>query len=125
MSLEKIYDYIAAGGNYSPEESPGSPLSYKLNYVKEGFPAANVVLATEYQSRNCDVAYPEYLATIVNITGTQFTDTEVNGKLRVKMWVGGERLDINENGIDDGKTWSVDTDNFVDVQNNKTHTINE
>ncbi|HAF76592.1 MAG TPA: hypothetical protein DCG42_04655 [Maribacter sp.] len=124
-NLEKIYDYIAAGGNYSPEESPGSPLSYKLNYVKEGFPAANVVLATEYQSRNCDVAYPEYLATIVNITGTQFTDTEVNGKLRVKMWVGGERLDINENGIDDGKTWSVDTDNFVDVQNNKTHTINE
>ncbi|PHN95093.1 hypothetical protein CSC80_07135 [Maribacter sp. 6B07] len=124
-NLEKIYDYIAAGGNYSPEESPGSPLSYKLSYVKEGFPAANVVLATEYQSRNCDVAYPEYLATIVNITGTQFTDTEVNGKLRVKMWVGGERLDINENGIDDGKTWSVDTDNFVDVQNNKTHTINE
>ncbi|MBS9463027.1 thiol-activated cytolysin family protein [Flagellimonas sp. 389] len=123
-SLSKIYDFIAEDGNYS-QDSPGSPLSYKLSYVKEGFPAANVVLATEYQARNCDVAYPEYLATIVNITGTQASDTEVNGKLRVKMWVGGERLDINDNGIDDGKTWSVDTDNFVDVQDNKTHTINE
>jgi thiol-activated cytolysin len=96
-----------------------------LRYVKEDFPVAKVVLSTEYQIRNCDVAYPEYDATISKITGTQPSDTEVNGKLRVKMWVGGKRLDINNNGIDDGKTWSVSKNNAVDVQNDKTKDINE
>ena len=85
-SLSKIYDFIAEGGNYSAD-SPGAPLAYKLSFVKDGFPAANMVLATEYQVRNCDEAYPEYLAVISKITGTQFTDTEVNGYLRVRMTV--------------------------------------
>ena len=121
---QDVYDYITEGGNYS-KDSPGAPLAYKLRYVKEGFPVAKVVLSTEYQIRSCDLAYPEYLAVISKITGTQPSDTEVNGKLRVKMWVGGKRLDINNNGIDDGKTWSVNQDNHVDVQNDKTHTISD
>jgi thiol-activated cytolysin len=123
-SPKDVYDFIAEGGNYS-KDSPGAPLAYKLRYVKEGFPVAKVILSTEYQIRDCDVAYPEYLAVISKITGTQPSDTEVNGKLRIKMWVGGKRLDINNNGIDDGKTWNVDKRNSVDVQNDKTHTIND
>jgi len=121
---QDVYDFIAEGGNYS-KDSPGAPLAYKLRYVKEDFPVAKVVLSTEYQIRDCDLAYPEYLAVISKITGTQPSDTEVNGKLRVKMWVGGERLDINNNDIDDGKTWSVSSKNYVEVQNDKTHTIND
>ena len=123
-SPEDVYKFIVEGGNYS-KDSPGAPLAYKLRYVKEGFPVAKVVLSTEYQVRDCDVAYPEYDATILKITGTQPSDTEVNGNLRVKMWVGGKRLDINNNGIDDGKTWSVSKNNAVDVQNDKTKVINE
>ena len=120
---QDVYDFIAEGGNYS-KDSPGAPLAYKLRYVKEGFPVAKVILSTEYQIRDCDLAYPEYRAVISKITGTQPTDTEVNGKLRVKMWVGGKRLDINNNGVADGKTWSVNKKNYVEVQNDKTHTIN-
>ncbi len=123
-SLSKIYDFIAEGGNYS-KDSPGAPLAYKLSYVKQGFPAARIVLATEYQVRNCDLAYPEYFAVISKITGTQATDTEVNGYLRLRMTVGGERLDFNNNGLEDGETWRVSKEEFVDVQDNKTHDIED
>ncbi|AKA36408.1 thiol-activated cytolysin family protein [Flagellimonas lutaonensis] len=123
-SLSKIYDFIAEGGNYS-KDSPGAPLAYKLSYVKQGFPAARVVLATEYQVRNCDLAYPEYYAEILKITGSQLTDTEVFGKLRVKMWVGGERLDINNNGIDDGKTWDRKEEDFVEVRKTRSYTVKD
>lgn len=120
----QIYEYIAEGGNYS-NDSPGAPLAYKLSYVKEGFPAAKVVLSTEYQIRDCDVAYPEFQVTIDKITGTQPSDTEVNGSLNMKMKVGTDYLDINNNGIDDGPYWNRGTSNFVDVQNDKTHNIGE
>lgn len=111
----EVYNFIAEGGNYS-KDSPGAPLAYKLNYVKDGFPVAKVVLATEYQIRDCDLAYPEYQVTIDKITGTQPSDTEVNGNLNMKMKVGTSYLD-------GGPTWSRTTSNFVDVQNDKTHTI--
>lgn len=121
---DKVYEFIADGGNYS-KDSPGFPLAYKLKFVKQGFPVAKVVLATEYQVRDCDLAYPEFLATIVKITGTQPSDAEIYGKLRIKMWVNGERLDANGNNVDDGKTWNFAKADAVDVQNDKTHTINE
>jgi len=117
-SLSKIYDFIAEGGNYS-QDSPGSPLSYKLSYVKEGFPVANVVLATEYQVRNCDVAYPEFLVAIKSITTTQPSDIELYGEVGIRMYVGGELLDINENGYRDGPVWAKGPDEFVEVQNDK------
>jgi thiol-activated cytolysin len=61
-----VYNYIAEGGNYS-KESPGAPLSYKLRYLKQGTPVARVVLASEYAVRECDVAYPIYKVTLVNL----------------------------------------------------------
>ncbi len=109
-SLSKIYDFIAEGGNYS-QDSPGSPLSYKLSYVKEGFPVANVVLATEYQVRNCDLAYPEFLVAIKSITSSQPSDIELYGKVGISMITGGARTD--------GPIWEKDKNNFVDVQNDK------
>ena len=118
----EVYNFISEGGNYS-RDSPGAPLAYKLNFVKEGFPVAKVVLATEYQVRDCDLAYPEYQVTIERITGTQPSDTEVNGNLRAKMKVGTSFLDANNNGVDDGPSWSTSPSNFVDVQDDKTHTI--
>lgn len=120
----EVYNFIAEGGNYS-KDSPGAPLAYKLRYLKSGFPAARVVLTTEYQVRECDLAYPEYKVTIWKITGEQPSDTELHGNLRMKMKVGTSYLDANNNNIDDGPSWSRSRDNHVDVQNDKTHTINE
>ena len=62
----QIYDFIAEGGNYT-KESPGAPIAYKLSYVKQGFPAAKVVLATEYQARSCDLTHPQFKITINNL----------------------------------------------------------
>ena len=117
-SLSKIYEFIAEGGNYS-QDSPGAPIAYKLSFVKQGFPVARVVLATEYQVRNCDVAYPEYLVTIKSITTTQPSDIELYGEVGIRMIVGGVPLDINNNGLRDGPIWEKSRDNFVDVQNDK------
>nr|WP_299339078.1 thiol-activated cytolysin family protein [Allomuricauda sp.] len=117
-SLSKIYEFIAEGGNYS-QDSPGAPIAYKLSFVKQGFPAARVVLATEYQVRNCDVAYPEYLVTIKSITTTQPSDIELYGEVGIRMIVGGVPLDINNNDFRDGPIWKKNRDNFVDVQNDK------
>ena len=119
---QDVYEFIAEGGNYS-KDSPGFPLAYKLRFVKQGFPVAKVVLATEYQVRSCDLAYPEFQVSIDKITGTQPSDTEVNGNLRMKMRVGTGYLDFNNNGVDDGPSWSRSTSNFVDVQNDKDHSI--
>ncbi|NER11706.1 thiol-activated cytolysin [Muriicola jejuensis] len=121
---EEVYNFIAEGGNYS-KDSPGAPLAYKLRFVKEGFPVAKVVLATEYQIRDCDLAYPEYQVSIVRITGTQPSDTELWGRLRMKLKVGSSYIDMNNNNLDDGPSWSRAEDNYVDVQNQKTHNINE
>ena len=119
----EVYNFIAEGGNYS-KDSPGAPLAYKLRYVREGFPVAKVVLATEYQVRDCDLAYPEFRVTIDKITGTQPSDTELHGNLRMRMKIQGGYLDINGNGYDDGPSWSRSQNDYVDVQNDKTHTIN-
>jgi thiol-activated cytolysin len=120
----EVYNFIAEGGNYS-KDSPGAPLAYKLRYLKPGFPVAKVVLTTEYQVRECDLAYPEYRVTIVKITGSQPSDTEVHGNLGIRMKVAGGYLDSNNNNLIDGPTWSRTKDNYVDVQNDKTHTINK
>jgi thiol-activated cytolysin len=117
-----VYEFISEGGNYGPD-SPGAPLAYKMRYVKQGFPVARVVMATEYQVRECDLAYPEIFVEFVNITGTQPTDTEVNGWLRTRMRVNGDRIDMNNNGYDDGETWSRSQDEFVEVQNDKTYSF--
>jgi thiol-activated cytolysin len=43
----------------------------------------------------------------------------------MRMKIAAGYLDINENDIDDGPSWNRSEDNFVDVQNNKTHTIKD
>lgn len=101
-SLSKIYDFIAEGGNYS-QDSPGAPLAYKLSYVREGFPAARVVLATEYQVRNCDLAYPQYELKLVRIDGPTFA-RELYGNLEIRMWSDANndfvRSNSNNPGVD-------------------------
>ncbi len=121
---EGVYSFIEQGGNYS-KDSPGAPLAYKLRYVTNGFPVAKVVLATEYQVRGCELAYPEYQVNIEKITGTQPSDTEVYGYLKMKLKANNKYIDMNNNGTDDGPSWGADSDESVDVQNDKTYRVNK
>jgi thiol-activated cytolysin len=50
-SYEKLMDFIKSGGNYS-KESPGAPIAYKLNYMKDNSPA-RMSYTTDYDLKTC------------------------------------------------------------------------
>jgi hypothetical protein len=50
-SYDKLMDFIKSGGNYS-KESPGAPIAYKLNYLKDNSPA-RMSYTTDYDLRTC------------------------------------------------------------------------
>jgi thiol-activated cytolysin len=50
-SYEKLIEFIKSGGNYS-RESPGAPIAYKLNYLKDNSPA-RMSLTTDYEVKQC------------------------------------------------------------------------
>jgi thiol-activated cytolysin len=50
-SYEKLIDFIKSGGNYS-RESPGAPIAYKLNYLKDNSPA-RMSYTTDYEVKQC------------------------------------------------------------------------
>lgn len=67
FGVEGLFEYIAAGGDYS-KESPGAPIAYKLAYLDNS--GTTFALATEYSERQCydnfvdvtgEVARMEYL----------------------------------------------------------------
>jgi hypothetical protein len=50
-SYDKLMDFIKSGGNYS-KESPGAPIAYKLNYLKDNSPA-RMSYTTDYEVKQC------------------------------------------------------------------------
>jgi len=50
-SYEALINFIKEGGNYS-RQSPGAPIAYKLNYLKDNSPA-RMSFTTDYDVREC------------------------------------------------------------------------
>lgn len=50
-SYEALINFIKSGGNYS-RESPGAPIAYKLNYLKDNSPA-RMSSTTDYEVKEC------------------------------------------------------------------------
>ena len=50
-SYEALMDFIKDGGNYS-KASPGAPIAYKLNYLKDNSPA-RMSFTTDYEVKEC------------------------------------------------------------------------
>jgi thiol-activated cytolysin len=50
-SYDKLIEFIKDGGNYS-KTSPGAPIAYKLNYLKDNSPA-RMSLTTDYDLKTC------------------------------------------------------------------------
>ena len=96
-----VYDYITSGGNYS-QDSPGKPLAYTLRYIKNDFPIARVVLASEYPVRTCDLAWPEYELKLVKITGSTLTNRELYGNLEIRMYSAANKDFVRENSNNPG-----------------------
>lgn len=50
-SYEALINFIKTGGNYN-RESPGAPIAYKLNYLKDNSPA-RMSYTTDYELKEC------------------------------------------------------------------------
>jgi thiol-activated cytolysin len=50
-SYDALIDFIKQGGNYS-KTSPGAPIAYKLNYLKDNSPA-RMSFTTDYEVKDC------------------------------------------------------------------------
>jgi hypothetical protein len=50
-SYDALINFIKSGGNYS-RESPGAPIAYKLNYLKDNSPA-RMSYTTDYEVKEC------------------------------------------------------------------------
>lgn len=119
-----VYNVISEGGNYS-KDSPGAPLAYKLRYVREGFPVAKVVLATEYQVRSCDLAYPQFKVTINNLNVAQFPTVGGEGP-HLEIWgsVNAE-LKKNDQRVGSRVRWVRPSNNELQILYNVPHTISD
>lgn len=118
---EGVYDYIINGGNYSAD-SPGAPLAYTLRYIKNGYPVAKVVLASEYNIRTCYEAYQKYGIQIYGLNCVENGDLDGNvelwGFMSAEIYQDGDRKGIvsytrtrsNYIEIDEGFFFNIPTD---------------
>ena len=84
-----LIDFIKSGGNYS-KDSPGAPIAYKLNYVKDNSPG-RLSLTTDYEVKECERVSQKVKVTLKSIRvdsdgGDGGDDLELYGR----VWVQGE-----------------------------------
>jgi thiol-activated cytolysin len=89
-SYEALIDFIKAGGNYS-KESPGAPIAYKLNYLKDNSPA-RMSFTTDYEVKECNRVSQRVRVTL-NSIAVDDAGGDQNGsddlELYGKIWVEG------------------------------------
>ncbi len=71
-NFEALMDFIHGGGNYSPE-SPGSPIAYKLNYMRDNQPA-RISLTEDFVVRDCARVSQKILVTLRNFEVVSTSD---------------------------------------------------
>jgi thiol-activated cytolysin len=108
---DALIDFIKSGGNYS-KESPGAPIAYKLNYLKDNSPG-RISLTTDYEVKECERISQKVKVTLKSIRvdsdgGDAGGDLELYGRI----WVEGETtatmLDKGTGNyvvIGEGTTW--------------------
>lgn len=83
-SYEKLMDFIKAGGNYS-KDSPGAPIAYKLNYLKDNSPA-RMSFTTDYEVKECTRVSQKVRVALMSISnddggGDTGDDLEIYGQI--------------------------------------------
>jgi thiol-activated cytolysin len=83
-SYDKLLEFIKSGGNYS-KESPGAPIAYKLNYLKDNSPA-RMSYTTDYEVRECTRVSQKIRVVLSSITvdsagGDAGRDLELYGNI--------------------------------------------
>jgi thiol-activated cytolysin len=83
-SYEALKNFIKTGGNYS-RQSPGSPIAYKLSYLKDNSPA-RMSFTTDYEVKDCVRVSQQVKVTLKSIAvddagGDPGSDLELYGQI--------------------------------------------
>ncbi len=136
--IEGVKSYILNGGEFS-KDSPAAPLSYLLNNVTDNA-ATNVVLATEYNVRQCNKVRTTFKMTMVNIDCSGVTNEGSTPQMfgHVRLTKQGSLDGLNGllpcyasgEAIDGGYFWNKGENNYqtataynLDINSSKTFTI--
>lgn len=91
-SYDKLIAFIKSGGNYT-RESPGAPIAYKLNYLKDNSPA-RMSFTTDYTVKDCVRVSQKVRVTLNAIAvddagGDAGDDLEIYGNVWIESSAGG------------------------------------
>jgi thiol-activated cytolysin len=113
-----VYNYIADGGNFSAE-SPAAPLAYTLRYIREDFPVARVVLATEYPVRTCYEAYQKFRVEVYGFNckenDNELSPYEIYGSMTAKVYQDGKEAGGTSWSLSRSNDQKVDEDKFYEI----------
>jgi hypothetical protein len=104
-SYDKLMAFIKSGGNYS-KESPGAPIAYKLNYLKDNSPA-RMSETTDYDMTTCERVSQKIHVVLQAIAvddagGDSGDDLELYGSITVQ-------------GVDSLVLFNKNSDNYVGI----------
>jgi len=112
---DALIDFVKAGGNYS-KDSPGAPIAYKLNYVKDNSPG-RISLTTDYEVKDCERVSQKVKVTLKSIRvesagGDAGDDLELYGRIWVEGASSATMMDKGTGSyvtIGAGQTWPQGT----------------
>ena len=108
--VDGLQNLIATGGDYS-KDSPAAPLSYKLRYLKNNA-IARIVLASEYNVRQCDRVKFNYKVTLKKIYWDSSSDP--GDSAEAYGWI---RFNLGPNPVPGGwiDLWRVSSGGAQDI----------
>jgi thiol-activated cytolysin len=110
-SYDALIDFIKSGGDYS-KDSPGAPIAYKLNYLRDNAPA-RMSFTTDYQVKECERVSQKVKVTLEYVQvdsdgGDAGGDLELYGQVWVDAVTGETLLDKDPSTyvvVDEGMSW--------------------
>jgi thiol-activated cytolysin len=114
-SYDALIAFIKSGGNYS-RESPGAPIAYKLNYLKDNSPA-RMSYTTDYEVKDCVRVSQQVRVTLNAIAvddagGDAGSDLELYGQIWIESSAGASVTMFSKNsgnyvGIHEGQQFGA------------------
>ncbi len=110
-SYAALIEFIKAGGNYS-KASPGAPIAYKLNYLRDNSPG-RLSLTTDYELKECERVSQKVKVTLKSVRvesdgGDAGDNLELYGRIWAQGTTGATLFDKGTGNyvvINEGQTW--------------------
>jgi thiol-activated cytolysin len=109
-NFDALMDFIHDGGDYSPD-SPGSPIAYKLNYLRDNQPA-KIALTEDFVVRDCARVSQKVLVTLTGFEVEESSEADNNVEIFGTVSVGAnnegvlfDRESESQVTVSEGETW--------------------